>query len=141
MDVISGIDEGVLQEISWESLPLCRVFIKERLALSTFFSYHCSPHASGPLWHLSSGLGLSLPVGEFFTVGSNLILGCNCSRWKEGAIGTLSYRSKEDCDSLLREVIILHSALGEFFCGFQAQNLEGVVQNLHLSFSSIALDS
>ena len=101
--------------------------MKERLALATFFSCHCSPHAGGPLWCLSSGLGLSIPVGEFFSVGSNLILGCNCSGWKEGVVGTLSYRSKKDCDYLLREVSILHSVLGEFFCGTQAQNLEGTV--------------
>ena len=28
LDIISGVDEGILQEIPWESLPLTRVFVK-----------------------------------------------------------------------------------------------------------------
>ena len=28
LDVIAGVDEGVLQEISWETLPLTKVFVK-----------------------------------------------------------------------------------------------------------------
>ena len=67
-------------------------------------------------------------------------MGCNCSGWKEGAVGTLSCRSKKDRDSLLREISILNSVLGDFYCGVQAQDFEGVVQDLHNSFSKIALD-
>ena len=35
LDVIAGVDEGILDEIPWETLPLTRVFVKERLALAT----------------------------------------------------------------------------------------------------------
>ena len=93
------------------------------------------------MWRSNSGSRLSLPVDDqFFIAGSNSVLGCNCSRWKEGAIGTLSCRSKKDRDSLLREINILNSVFGDFYCGVQAQDFEGAVQDLHNSFSRIALD-
>ena len=141
LDVITGVDEGVLQEIPWESLPLTRVFVKERLPLTAFFSCFCSPHAGGPLWRLNFGFGLSLPVDDqFFIAGSNSVLGCNCPGWKEGAVSILSCRSKKDCDSLLREISFLNSVLGDFYCGVQGQDFEGAVQDLHNNFSRIALD-
>ena len=110
--------------------------MKERLTLATFFSCHCSPNAKIPMWCLNWGLKLSFPVGEVFTVDSSLILVCNCFGWKEGAIGTLTCKSKADRDSLLREVNILRSAFGEFY-GSQIQNLEGAIY----SFSRLAIDS
>ena len=101
LDIISGVDKGILQGILWESLPLTRVFFKERLALATFFTCYCSPQAGGPLWHLNSGTGLIIPIeGQPFIVGNNSIFGCNCSGWKEGAVDTLSYCSKKKSDSL-----------------------------------------
>ena len=45
LDVITGVDEGIMQEIPWESLPLTRVFVKERLALAAFFTCLCSSQA------------------------------------------------------------------------------------------------
>ena len=116
LDIITGVDEGILQEIPWESLPLTRVFVKERLALAAFFTYLCSTHAGVSLWFLNSGSGLSLSIDDqSFIVGNNSILGCNCSGWKEGAVGTLSCRNKKDCDSLLQELNTLKSVLGGFY--------------------------
>ena len=101
LNVISGVDDGFLQDIPWESLPFCRLFVKERFTLVAFFSCHCSSQDSGPLWCLNSGLGLSFPVGEVFAVDNSLILSCKSFGWKEGAIGTLSCKCKADRDSLL----------------------------------------
>ena len=42
LDVIAGVDEGVLQEIPWETVPLTRVFVKERLALAAFSTCLCT---------------------------------------------------------------------------------------------------
>ena len=126
--IISGVDEGIVQGIPWESLPLTRVFIKERLALATFLTYYFSPQASVPLWHLNSGVGLSIPIdGHSFIASTNLIFGCNCSGWKEGAVDTLSCSSKKDRHSLLREISILNLVLGDFYCGVQAQYFEGAI--------------
>jgi len=131
LNVISGVGEGYLTEIPWESLPFYRAFMKERLALAAFFSCHCSPSDGGPLWRLNSGLGPNFSEGEVFSVESNLVLGCKCFGWKEETVGTLSCKCKADQDSLLREVSILHSALSEFF-GSQVQDLEGAVNSLSL---------
>ena len=49
--VISGVDEGYAQGIPWESLPLIRGFVKERLALAAFLNCICSSRAIGPSWH------------------------------------------------------------------------------------------
>ena len=62
LDIISGVDEGIVQGILWESLPLTRVFIKERLALAAFLTCCCSSQAGGPLWRLNSGAMFSIPV-------------------------------------------------------------------------------
>ena len=110
--IISGVDEGIVQGIPWESLPVTRVFIKERLALAAFLTCYCSPQVDGPLSRLNSSAGLNIPVeGQSFKAGNNSIFGCNCSGWKEGAVGTLSCSSKKDRDSLLREISILNSFL------------------------------
>ena len=60
--IISGVDEGIVQGILWESLPLTRVFIKESLALAAFLTYYCSSQAGGPLWCLNTGAVFSIPV-------------------------------------------------------------------------------
>ena len=110
------------------------------MALAAFFSCLCSPHVGGPLWHSNFGFGLSLPIDDqYFVARSNSVLGCNCSRWKEGAVGTLSYRSKKERDSLLQEASTLNSVLGGFSGGKQAQELEGAVWALHSNFSRLAL--
>ena len=64
LDVITGVDEGILQEIPWESLPLTRVFVKERLALTAFFTCLCSTQAGVSLWFSNLGFGLSLSIDE-----------------------------------------------------------------------------
>ena len=92
LDIITGVDEGILQEILWESLPLTRFFVKERLDLTTFLTCFYSPHFGDPLWCSNSSSRLSLPVDDqFFIAGSKSVLGCNCSGWKEGVVSTLSY--------------------------------------------------
>ena len=102
LDFISGVDEGILQEILWESLPLTRVFVKERLALTAFFTCFCSSQASVSIWFSNFGSGLRLYIDDqYFIAGNNSIQGCNCSGWKEGVVGTLSCRSNKDHDSLL----------------------------------------
>ena len=91
LDIIIGVDEGILQEITWESLPLTRVFVKERLALTTFFNCLCSTHARVSLWFSNSSFGLSVSIDDqSFLAGNNSTLGCNCSGWKEGVVDTLS---------------------------------------------------
>ena len=68
-----------------------------------------------------------------------MVLGCNCSGWKEGAVGTLSCRSKKERDSLLREFSTLKSVLCGFSGAKQAQYIEGTVRDLHSNFSRLAL--
>ena len=81
LDIITGVDEGILQEIPWESLPLTRVFVNERLALAAFFTCLCSTQAGVSLWFSNSGSGLSLSIDDqSFIAGNNSILGCNCLR-------------------------------------------------------------
>ena len=115
LNVILGVGEGYLTEIPWESLTFCGAFMKERLALVSLFSCHCSPRDDGPMWRLNLGLSPSFSEGEVFPVESNLVLGCKCFGWKDGTVGTLSCKCEADRDSLLQEVSILHSALSEFF--------------------------
>ena len=117
-----------------------QVFIKERLALAAFLTCYCSPQVSGPLSRLNSSAGLSIPIeGQSFKAGNNSIFGCNCSGWKEGAVGTLSCRNKKESDSLLQEFSTLNSVLGGFSYGEQALEPEGVVRDLHSNFSRLAL--
>ena len=53
---------------------------------------------------LNTGSAFNIPVeGQPLIVGNILIFGCKCSGWKEGAVGTLSYRSKKESDSLQQE--------------------------------------
>ena len=40
--IISGFDEGFAQGIPWETLPLIRRFVKERLAFAAFLNCLCS---------------------------------------------------------------------------------------------------
>ena len=140
MDVIAGVNEGILQEISWETLPLTRVFVKERLALATFSTCLCSTQAGVSLWFSNLGSRLSLSIDDrSFIVGNNSISGCNCLGWKEGAVNTLSYRNKKDRDSILQELNTLKLVLIGFSIVKQAQEFVGVVRALHRNFSRIAI--
>ena len=110
------------------------------MALAAFLTCYCSSQVDGPLWRLNSGTVFSIPFeGQPFIAGNNSIFGCNCSGWKEGAIGTLSCHSKKENDSLQQEFSTLNSVLGGFFCGEQAQELEGSARDLHSSFSILTL--
>ena len=80
LDVIAGVEEGVLQEIPWETLPLTRVFVKERLALTVFSTCLCTTQTGVSLWFSNIGSRLSLSIDDqSFIAGSNSILGYNYS--------------------------------------------------------------
>ena len=64
LDVIAGVNEGWLQEIPWETLPLNRVFVKERLYLAAFSTCLCSTQAGVSLWFSNLGSGLSLSIDD-----------------------------------------------------------------------------
>ena len=99
--VISGVDEGYAQGIPWESLPLIRCFVKERLALAVFLNYIFSSHSVVGSWRSNLVPATSdFLSGHSLFEGNTLTFGCKCSGWKEGAIGTLSCRSRKGCDIL-----------------------------------------
>ena len=107
LDVIAGVGEGWLQEIPWEALPLTMTFVKERLSLAAFSSCSYSTLTGSSLWFASIDSGPSLPSdAQSLTAEKSTILGYHCSGWKEGAVGTLSCRSKEGA-SLQQELKVL----------------------------------
>ena len=114
--IIFGVDEGSAQGISWDSLPLIRSFVKERLALAAFLNCICSSRSVvGPSWRSALGPATSdFLSGHSLFEGNTLTFGCNCSGWKEGAIGTLSCRSRKDCDTLQQEIFTLSSVYNNF---------------------------
>ena len=117
--VILGVDEGYAQEIPWESLPLIRAFIKERLALVAFLNCICSSRVVGPSWNSVSGSATSeFIVRHFLLEGNTLNFGCIFSSWKEGLIGTLSCHSRKYCDILQQEIITLISAFNNLPSSF-----------------------
>ena len=84
-EVVTGIERGQLHGIPWQALPLTRSFVKERLAFAAFSNCHCI--FTSALWLRGSGSGINSTL-----FGSQRhILGCNCSEWQEGAVGTLAY--------------------------------------------------
>ena len=62
LDVIAGVDEGILQEIPWETLSLTRVFVKEMLDLAAFSTCLCSTQAGVSLWFSNLGSGIILSI-------------------------------------------------------------------------------
>ena len=140
LDVIAEVNEGWLQDIPWETLPLTKVFVKERLALSTFSTCLCTTHSGTSLGFSNIGSRLSLSIDDqSFIAENNSILGCHCSGWKDGAVGTLSCRSKKDRDSLLQELNTLKLILGGLFVEEQAQVFAGAIRALHSNFSRIEI--
>ena len=82
-EVVTGIEGGRLHDIPWKALPLTRSFVKERLALAAFSICHCN--YSSALWPVGTGSGINTTL-----FGSpRRVLGCLCSEWQEGAVGTL----------------------------------------------------
>ena len=83
LNVVGGVGSGRLQGIPWHELPLIRAFVKERLALTAFFSCNCSyPSAS---W----GTGSHVDTSPFREDRLDKVLGCLCSGWQKDALGTL----------------------------------------------------
>ena len=85
MNIVVGVEEGRLQGIPWQSLPLIRAFVKERLALAAFSVFHCS---SGESLARNGSL--------------NRVLGCLCTGWKEGG-GGISALSEQFGDAALQQ--------------------------------------
>ena len=83
LKIVSGIGEGGFQGLPWQALPYIRSIVKERLALATFSICSCS--------HLTVSRTANCGSGPSFSGnwGRGVVLGCHCSGWQEGAVGTL----------------------------------------------------
>ena len=99
LKTVSGIEEGSLQGLPWQVLPLIRSVVKERLALATFSPCSCS----------FLTISQTITTGSGFLSGnrgSSSVLGCRCTGWQEGAVGTLICGRSDD--SLLhKELLVL----------------------------------
>ena len=142
--MIAGVGEGWLQETPWEALPLTRNFVKEWLALASFSSFSCSTLSSSSLWFSNTGSGSNLTF-EAHTINfeRSTVLGCHCTGWKEGAVGTLACKegqSKEG-SSLQQELKVLNYILSGLSAENQAYVLAGSVRALHCNFVRIDLSS
>ena len=102
LTVVAGVEEGRLQGIPWQSLPLIRAFVKERLALAAFSICHCS---SGESLARNGSL--------------NRVLGCLCTGWKEGAGGIFALSEKFGDAVLQQELEDLRCILSAILGGNQ----------------------
>ena len=101
LHVVEGVGGGRLLGIPWHGLPFIRAFIKERLALSAFFSCQCCfPSAS---WEIDNQVDTS----SFRTDRQDRVLGCLCSGWKKDALGTLSCSDNSRDSALQQEIVDL----------------------------------
>ena len=79
--------------------------MKERLAFAAFSN--CHYFLTSALWIRGSGSGINSTL-----FGSQRrILGCNCSGWQEGAVGTLAYFGKQGGLVLQQELSVLSRIL------------------------------
>ena len=79
--------------------------MKERLAFAAFSNCHCI--FTSAMWLRGSGSGINPTL-----LGSQRrILGCNCSGWQEGAVGTLAYSSTQGGSVLQQELSVLSRIL------------------------------
>ena len=100
LNIIAGIGEGSLQGLTWQVLYFTRSVVKERLALAAFSPCLCSS--------LSISQTVSPGSGLFGNWGSSSVIGCRCTGWQEGAVGTLA--CGRNVDSLLfRELLVLRA--------------------------------
>lgn len=81
LNVVDGVGGGRLLGLPWHVI---RAFVKERLAMSAFSFYQYGyPSAS---WGSDCKVG-TIPSREVSMVRA---LGCLCTGWKRGVVGTLS---------------------------------------------------
>ena len=147
--IISGFDEGFAQGIPWETLPLIRSFVKERLALAAFLNCLCSSRSIvGTLRRSTSGLATNeILSGQPLFEGNTLNFGCNCSGWKEGSIGMLSFHGRKYYDTLQQEISTLISVFNNLpsrysmFCSGQVYDFSVSVKAMLNRFSSLNLAS
>ena len=117
LNVVAGVGEGWLQDIPWQALPLTYSFVMERLALAAFSTCSCSSLSA--LWYsnLDSGTILT-PKAHSGNLERSTVLGCHCMGWKEGAMGTLVCKERQEGSSLQQELIVLSYILS----GLSAKN-------------------
>ena len=114
LNVVAGVGEGWLQDIPWQALPVTRSFVKERLALVAFSTCSCSSLFA--LW--SSNLGSGTTLTHFGNLERSTVLGCHCTGWQEGAVGTLVCKERHGGSSLQQKLIVLSLILS----GLLAEN-------------------
>ena len=90
--------------IPWRVLPLTRSFVQERLAFAAFSN--CCCNLTLALWSRGSGAVNPTCVGI-----PCCVLGCNCSGWQEGAVGTLVLTDRQGCSVLQQELVVLSGIL------------------------------
>ena len=131
LNVVAGVGGGRLLGIPWHVLPLIRAFVKECLSLSAFSFCQCSyPSAS---WGTDSHVDTS-PFCEDRLVR---VLGCICSGWKKGALGTLSCTDRLGVSVLQQEIAVLRSVTRDLW----GENQDCIVYPLHIQFSRIAISA
>ena len=131
LNVVAGVGGGRLLGIPWHVLPLIRAFVKERLALSAFSFCQCSyPSAS---WGSDSHVGTALSREDRL----GWVLGCICSGWKKGALGTLSCTDRLGVSVLQQEIANLRSVTRISW----GENRDCIVYPLHVQFSRIAISA
>ena len=90
--------------IPWQVLPLTRSFVQERLDFAAFSNYCCN--LTSALWSCGSSVVNPSCVGSL-----RCVLGCNCSGWQEGAVGTLVLTDRQGCSVLQQELVVLSGIL------------------------------
>ena len=94
LHVISGIGEGNFHGLPWQVLPCIRSVVKERVALAAF----------SPCFCFSLSVSTPAPLGNW---DSSLVIGCRCTGWKKGDVGTLA--CGDSGIRLLKELLALRA--------------------------------
>ena len=96
------------------------------------------------MWFSNTGSGSNL-TSEAHTVNfeRSTVLGCHCTGWKEGAVGTLSYKERQSKEgsSLQQELKVFNYILSGLVAENQACVLAGSVRALHCNFPRIDISS
>ena len=132
-EVVTGIEGGQLYGIPWQVLPLTRSFVKERLALATLSNYRCK--LTSVLWSRGSGTGTDIP-----RFGSpRCILGCICSGWQEGTIGTLVFSDRQGDLVFQQELLVLNCMLN--CLALEGSNINLIADSLFKQFDCLDISS
>ena len=125
---VSGIEEGSLLGLPWQVLPLTRSVVKERLAIAAF--YPCSCNFLIPSQSATSGKGFLSG-----NCGSSLVIGCRCTGWKAGDVGTLTCGKSEELP-LQKELLVLRTCCNNLV---QAQHAGKSTQAVQLQLARLTL--